>query len=96
MEARTIHRLLEYNPTGGFGRDAENPLDGDALIIDECSMIDILLFYSLLKAVPQHMRVIMVGDIDQLPSVGAGNVLRDVIASGKVPVVRLTHIFRKP
>ncbi len=95
MEARTIHRLLEYNPTGGFGRDAENPLDGDALIVDECSMIDILLFYSLLKAVPQHMRVIMVGDIDQLPSVGAGNVLRDVIASGKVPVVRLTHIFRQ-
>ena len=95
MEAKTIHRLLEYSPAGGFGRDRENPLKGDVLIVDESSMIDILLLYSLVKAVPPHMRLIFVGDIDQLPSVGAGNVLRDIISSGVIPVVRLTHIFRQ-
>lgn len=95
MEAKTIHRLLEYSPAGGFGRDQENPLEGDVLIVDESSMIDILLLYSLVKAVPPHMRLIFVGDIDQLPSVGAGNVLRDIISSGVIPVVRLTHIFRQ-
>lgn len=79
MEAKTIHRLLEYNPMDGYKRDEENPLNGDVLIVDECSMIDILLFYNLIKAIPENMRLILVGDIDQLPSVGAGNVLRDII-----------------
>lgn len=68
---------------------------GDVLILDECSMIDIMLMYNLLKALPQQMSLILVGDIDQLPSVGAGNVLRDIIDSGCVPVVRLTRIFRQ-
>lgn len=95
MEAKTIHRLLEYNPKDGYKRNDENPLEGDALIVDECSMIDILLMNSLTKAIPNSMRLILVGDIDQLPSVGAGNVLRDVIDSGVVPVVRLTRIFRQ-
>ena len=72
-----------------------NPLEGDALIVDECSMIDILLFYNLMKAIPSNMRLILVGDIDQLPSVGAGNVLRDIIDSQQIPVVRLTRIFRQ-
>ena len=95
MEARTIHRMLEYNPKDGYQRNADNPLTGDALIVDECSMIDILLMNNLLKAVPDGMRLILVGDIDQLPSVGAGNVLRDIIDSGAVPVIRLTRIFRQ-
>lgn len=95
MEAKTIHRLLEYNPMDGYKRNDANPLDGDALIVDECSMIDILLFYNLMKAIPSNMRLILVGDIDQLPSVGAGNVLRDIIDSQKIPVVRLTRIFRQ-
>ena len=77
MEAKTIHRLLEYNPQDGYKRNDENPLEGDALIVDECSMIDILLMNNLLKAVPEGMRLVLVGDIDQLPSVGAGNVLRE-------------------
>ena len=95
MEAKTIHRLLEFNPQDGYKRNDENPLEGDALIVDECSMIDIILMNNLMKAIPVHMRLIMVGDIDQLPSVGAGNVLRDVIDSGKIPVIRLTRIFRQ-
>lgn len=95
MEAKTIHRLLEYNPMDGYKRNDENPLEGDALIVDECSMIDILLFYNLMKAIPSNMRLILVGDIDQLPSVGAGNVLRDIIDSEQIPVVRLTRIFRQ-
>ena len=94
-EAKTIHRLLEFNPAEGYGRNDENPLDGDVLIVDESSMIDIILMNSLLKAVPLSMRLILVGDIDQLPSVGAGNVLRDIIDSGAVPVIRLTRIFRQ-
>ena len=94
-EAKTIHRLLEFNPAEGYGRNDENPLDGDVLIVDESSMIDIILMNSLLKAVPLSMRLILVGDIDQLPSVGAGNVLRDIIDSGVVPVIRLTRIFRQ-
>ena len=94
-EAKTIHRLLEYNPAEGYGRNDENPLQGGVLIVDESSMIDIILMNSLLKAVPSHMKVILVGDIDQLPSVGAGNVLRDIIDSDVVPVVRLTRIFRQ-
>ena len=95
MEAKTIHRLLEFSPTESYKRNKNNPLDGDVLIIDESSMIDITLMYSLLKAVPAHMRLILVGDIDQLPSVGAGNVLRDMIDFGVFPVVRLTKIFRQ-
>lgn len=95
MEAKTIHRLLEYNPADGYKRNDENPLEGDVLIVDECSMIDILLMNNLVKALPETMRLILVGDIDQLPSVGAGNVLRDIIDSERVPVVRLTRIFRQ-
>ena len=95
MEAKTIHRLLEYKPSEGYQRREDNPLDGDVLILDECSMIDLLLMYNLLKAVPDHMTLILVGDTDQLPSVGAGNVLKDLIASGRIPVVRLTRIFRQ-
>ncbi len=79
LEAKTIHRLLECKPPEGYQKNEENPLEGDVLIVDECSMIDIILMNSLLKAIPPTMRLIMVGDIDQLPSVGAGNVLRDII-----------------
>lgn len=95
MEAKTIHRLLECKPPEGYQRNEDNPLDGDVLIVDECSMIDIILMNSLLKALPLHMRLVLVGDIDQLPSVGAGNVLRDIIDSNSFPVVRLTRIFRQ-
>lgn len=95
MEAKTIHRLLEFKPPQGYQRTAENPLEADVLILDECSMIDIILMYNLLKAVPDSMTVVMVGDTDQLPSVGAGNVLNDIIASEVVPVVRLKRIFRQ-
>lgn len=95
MEAKTLHRLLECKPPDGYQRNEENPLEGDVLIVDECSMIDMILMNSLLKAIPPSMRLILVGDIDQLPSVGAGNVLRDIIDSGAFPVVRLTRIFRQ-
>lgn len=95
MEAKTIHRLLEMKPPEGYQRNAENPLEGDVLIVDECSMIDIMLMYSLLRALPDSMTLILVGDVDQLPSVGAGNVLSDVILSGAFPVIRLTRIFRQ-
>ena len=95
LEARTIHRLLECKPPEGYQKNGENPLKGDVLIVDECSMIDIVLMNALLKAVPDSMRLVLVGDTDQLPSVGAGNVLRDVIESGAFPVVRLTRIFRQ-
>ena len=95
LEAKTIHRLLECKPPEGYQKNEENPLEGDVLIVDECSMIDLVLMNSLLKAIPAGMRVVLVGDIDQLPSVGAGNVLRDLIDSGVVPVIRLTRIFRQ-
>ena len=95
LEAKTIHRLLECKPPEGYQKNEENPLEGDLLIVDECSMIDLVLMNSLLKAIPAGMRLVLVGDIDQLPSVGAGNVLRDLIDSGVVPVVRLTRIFRQ-
>ena len=95
MEAKTIHRLLEVKPPEGYQKNEEHPLEGDVLIVDECSMIDIMLMYNLLKAVPDTMTLILVGDIDQLPSVGAGNVLRDIIDSERFPVVRLTRIFRQ-
>ena len=95
MEAKTIHRLLECKPPEGYKKNEEHPLEGDVLIIDEASMIDIILMYNLLKAIPDHMIVIIVGDIDQLPSVGAGNVLQDIIASGVVPTIKLERIFRQ-
>lgn len=95
MEAKTIHRLLEFKPPNGCQRNAENPLECDCLIVDETSMVDIILMYNLLKAVPEDAVVILVGDIDQLPSVGPGNVLRDIIDSGIVSTVRLTRIFRQ-
>lgn len=96
FEAKTIHRLLEVDPrTGSFNRDENNPLDCDLLVVDEASMVDVLLMQALLKAVPDNAAVLIVGDIDQLPSVGPGQVLADVIASGAVPVVRLTEVFRQ-
>ena len=95
LEAKTIHRLLEVKPPEGYQRNETNPLEGDVLIVDECSMIDIMLMYALLRAMPDSMTLILVGDVDQLPSVGAGNVLRDVIESDAFPVVRLTKIFRQ-
>ncbi len=94
--AGTVHRLLEYNPRHRvFSRDADNPLATDLLIVDEASMLDITLTYHLLKAVPPAARLILVGDVDQLPSIGPGRVLADVIESGAVEVVRLTEIFRQ-
>ncbi len=93
-EAKTIHRLLEWKG-GEFKMNEENPLDADFLIVDECSMLDISLSASLLKAIPQHCQVLFIGDADQLPPVGAGNVLKDVIASGVIPCFRLTQIFRQ-
>ena len=96
LEARTIHRLLEIDPrNGGFQRDEANPLDADLVVIDETSMVDVPLMHALLKAVPERAALILVGDVDQLPSVGPGQVLADVIASGRVPVARLTEIFRQ-
>ena len=100
MEAKTIHRLLELGFSEEqesmlFQRDEENPLSADVIIIDEMSMVDILLMHNLMKAVPPGSRLILVGDVDQLPSVGAGNVLRDIIDSRIVKVVRLNEIFRQ-
>src|SRR5712691_2286961 len=96
FEAKTIHRLLEVDPrTGGFRRDSQNPLDCDLLAIDETSMVDVLLMHALLKATPYTSALLVVGDVDQLPSVGPGQVLADMIASGAVPVVRLTEVFRQ-
>jgi exodeoxyribonuclease V alpha subunit len=95
-EAKTIHRLLEYSPhKGGFKKDQDDPLEADVVIIDETSMVDTLLMYHLLKAIPSHAHLILVGDVDQLPSVGPGNVLKDIIKSGRFTVVRLTEIFRQ-
>ena len=95
-EAKTIHRLLEYSPKeDGFARNENNPLACGLLVVDEASMMDTLLFYHLLKAVPMGATVVLVGDVHQLPSVGPGNVLADIIASGAVPVVELTEIFRQ-
>jgi exodeoxyribonuclease V alpha subunit len=95
-EAKTIHRLLEYEPgLGGFKRDRDHPLDYDLIVVDETSMVDVVLMNQLLKAVSPWACLVLVGDMDQLPSVGPGAVLGDVIASGAVPVVRLTEIFRQ-
>lgn len=96
MEAKTIHRMLEIDPKSfGFKRNEESPLDCDLLVIDESSMVDVSLMHALLKAVPDHAALLIVGDIDQLPSVGPGQVLADVIGSGAIPVVRLTEVFRQ-
>jgi exodeoxyribonuclease V alpha subunit len=95
-ESRTIHRLLEFSPkTGTFTRNEAKPLNVDLLVIDEVSMVDIQLFHALLKALPLFARLILVGDVDQLPSVGPGNVLFDLIASRRIPVVRLETVFRQ-
>lgn len=94
--ASTIHRLLEYSPAlGGFQRNQENPLAADVVIVDEVSMVDVALAHHLVAAIPSASRLVLVGDSDQLPSVGAGRVLSDVISSGVVPVVRLTEVFRQ-
>jgi exodeoxyribonuclease V alpha subunit len=96
FEARTIHRLLEVDPkAGGFKRSDDNPLPCDLLVVDETSMVDVMLMQALVKAVPAHAALLIVGDIDQLPSVGPGQVLADIITSGAVPVVRLTEVFRQ-
>ena len=96
LEARTLHRLLEADPAqGGFKRHEENPLEADLLVVDEVSMVDVPLLHALLKAVPRRAALILVGDVDQLPSVGPGQVLADLLASGAVPVVRLSEVFRQ-
>jgi len=93
--AQTLHRLLGVRFGGEAGRNADTPLEGDLLVVDEASMLDTLLANTLLKAVPNDMHILFVGDVDQLPSVGAGNILRDIIASGQVPVTALDQIFRQ-
>ena len=96
MEAKTIHRLLETDPsTGSFRRNAQHPLEADLLVVDEASMLDVPLTHAIMKALPQRMGLLLVGDVDQLPSVGPGRVLADIIASSAVPVARLTEVFRQ-
>jgi exodeoxyribonuclease V alpha subunit len=96
LEARTIHRLLEMNPMeGGFSKNDENPLDCDLVVVDEVSMLDVPLFYSLLKAISPKSALLLVGDADQLPSVGPGQVLSDMIASKRLPCIHLTEVFRQ-
>jgi exodeoxyribonuclease V alpha subunit len=95
-EAKTLHRVLEWSPKEmGFKKDQDHPLDADVVIVDEASMIDNLLMHHFIKAVPKSAVLILVGDVNQLPSVGAGNVLKDIIKSGAVPVVELDEIFRQ-
>ncbi len=96
LEAKTIHRLLEIDPKhGGFSRNEENPLDCDLLVVDETSMVDVPLMNALTKAIPNQAGLLLVGDVDQLPSVGPGQVLSDIISSGQIPVARLTEVFRQ-
>lgn len=95
MEAKTIHRFLGYKPNLGYEYNEDNPLPFDTIIIDECSMINVLLMYSLMKAIKEDSKLILIGDTDQLPSIGAGNVLSDIINSDVVPVVKLDKIFRQ-
>ena len=95
-EAKTIHRLLEFDPRiMGFKRNQDEPLDGELVVVDEVSMVDTVLMNQLLRAVPDHCALLLVGDVDQLPSVGPGSVLADMIGSGVVPTARLTEIFRQ-
>ncbi|MEM8947968.1 MAG: ATP-dependent RecD-like DNA helicase [Pseudomonadota bacterium] len=95
QEAKTLHRLLEAEPGKGFRRDADRPLSGDLLIVDEMSMVDIPLMQALCNALPEGAALFLVGDVDQLPSIGPGQVLSDLISSGKLPVIRLEKIFRQ-
>jgi ATP-dependent exoDNAse (exonuclease V) alpha subunit len=96
IEAKTIHRLLEFDPaTRGFKRGVEEPLPRDAIVVDEASMLDLFLANSLIKAIRTDAHLLIVGDIDQLPSVGPGSVLGDLIKSGRIPVVKLTQVFRQ-
>jgi exodeoxyribonuclease V alpha subunit len=96
LDGRTIHRLLEADPSnGGFKRHEENPLSCDLLVVDEVSVVDVPLMRALLRALPDQAALLPVGDVDQLPSVGPGQVLADIIASGAVPVIRLTEVFRQ-
>jgi exodeoxyribonuclease V alpha subunit len=96
IEAKTIHRLLEIDPKhGGFSRTEDNPLDCDFLVVDETSMVDVPLMNALTRAIPESAALLLVGDVDQLPSVGPGQVLADIIGSGRVPVARLTEVFRQ-
>ena len=95
LEARTIHRMLEAQGSGAFGRNEGNPLECDLLVVDECSMVDVPLMHRVLRALPGNSALLLVGDMDQLPSVGPGMVLRDLIESKVVPVVRLIEVFRQ-
>ena len=96
IEAKTIHLLLAVDPrTGWFKRDRASPVDCGLLVVDETSMVDVMLMRSLLAALPDEAALLIVGDVDQLPSVGSGQVLADVIASSAMPVVRLTEVFRQ-
>jgi exodeoxyribonuclease V alpha subunit len=95
LEAKTIHRLLEVLPAGGFNRNERNPLEADLVVVDEMSMVDVPLMSFLLRALPAGCSLLMVGDVDQLPSVGPGAVLRSIIDSGVAPVARLTEVFRQ-
>ncbi|SFK79954.1 SF1B family DNA helicase RecD2, partial [Methylocapsa palsarum] len=96
IEAKTLHRLLEIDPMhGGFKRNADNPLDCGLLVIDETSMVDVSLLFAVLKAVPSKAALLLVGDVDQLPSVGPGQTLADIIDSAAIPVARLTEVFRQ-
>jgi exodeoxyribonuclease V alpha subunit len=94
--AKTLHRLLEFDPkSAGFKRDQSNPLPAEAIVVDEASMLDLFLANSLVKAIDSSAQLLLVGDCDQLPSVGPGNILGDLIASGQVPVIKLTQVFRQ-
>jgi len=94
-EASTVHRLLELQPGGDPKYDRDHPLDADLVVVDECSMMDVILANKLIKAIPEGAHLLLVGDVDQLPSVGAGEVLRDLLTAERIPRVRLTHIFRQ-
>ena len=94
-EASTVHRLLELQPGGDPRYDRDHPLDADLVVVDECSMMDVILANKLIKAIPDGAHLLLVGDVDQLPSVGAGEVLRDLLAANTIPRVRLTQIFRQ-
>ena len=95
MEARTLHRALEFQPGTGWKRNDTNPLEADVFIVDEMSMVDTVLMYHFLKALPSSSTLVLVGDVDQLPSVGPGCVLRDIISSSRIPTVVLSEIFRQ-
>lgn len=95
IPALTIHRLLKFKPDGGFTHGTDHPLEADLLVVDESSMVDLPLAQHLFRAIPRAAVLVLVGDSDQLPSVGPGSVLQDLIASGKIPVCRLTHVFRQ-